>query len=92
MISDTHKVQNVQRPFLNSIFYSRAKGLKSALIFDGIQDALKNDGASLVKKVKGVFGFKIKAKDGKEVFWLVDAKNGNGKVEINSKGAFFLIF
>merc|ERR1711976_578245 len=47
------------------------KDLKSALIFDGIAEALENDGANLVKKVKGIFGFKI--------------KNGSGKVEFNGK-------
>ena len=66
------------------LFYSR--GLKSALIFDGIEEALKNDGASLVKKVKGIFGFKVKDTNGKEHLWIVDAKNGDGKVEFNGKG------
>merc|ERR1712142_409489 len=61
------------------------KDLKSALIFDGIAEALENDGANLVKKVKGIFGFKIKDTAGKEHLWIVDAKNGSGKVEFNGK-------
>merc|ERR1712223_1380198 len=61
------------------------KDLKSALIFDGIAEALENDGANLVKKVKGIFGFKIKDANGKEHLWIVDAKNGSGKVEFNGK-------
>ena len=65
---------------------SYSRGLKSALIFDGIEEALKNDGASLVKKVKGIFGFKVKDTNGKEHLWIVDAKNGDGKVEFNGKG------
>merc|ERR1711973_592014 len=65
------------------------KDLKSALIFDGIAEALENDGANLVKKVKGIFGFKIKDVNGKEHLWIVDAKNGSGKVEFNGKGIFF---
>merc|ERR1712241_53727 len=64
---------------------SATKNFKSTLIFDGIEEALKNDGANLVKKVKGVFGFKVKDSNGNEVVWIVDAKNGSGKVEVNGK-------
>ena len=56
------------------------------MIFDSIEEALKNDGANLVKKVKGIFSFKVKDTNGNEVAWIVDAKNGNGKVEVNGKG------
>merc|ERR1712080_179624 len=61
------------------------RGLKSAMIFDGIAEALESDGANLVKKVKGIFGFKVKDDSGKEHLWIVDAKNGSGKVELNGK-------
>merc|ERR1711953_1470171 len=64
---------------------SATKNFKSTLIFDGIEEALKNDGANLVKKVKGVFAFKVKDSNGNEVVWIVDAKNGSGKVEVNGK-------
>ena len=67
------------------------KDFKSALIFDGIAEALKNDGANLIQKVKGIFGFKVKGPNGNEVLWIVDAKNGSGKVEVNGKGTFFKI-
>ena len=79
------------RSFLFTLFNSYAfdfRDLKSALIFDGIAEALENDGANLVKKVKGIFGFKIKDGNGKEHLWIVDAKNGSGKVEFNGKGIF----
>ena len=66
------------------------KDFKSAVIFDGIADALKNDGANLIQKVKGIFGFKVKGPNGNEVLWIVDAKNGSGKVEVNGKGTHFL--
>merc|ERR1712018_1097887 len=46
---------------------SATKNFKSALIFDGIEEALKNDGANLVKKVKGIFGFKVKDSNGNEL-------------------------
>ena len=56
------------------------------MIFDGIEEALEKDGANLVKKVKGIFGFKVKDTNGKDHLWIVDAKNGSGKVEFNGKG------
>ena len=56
------------------------------MVFDGIAEALKNDGENIVKKVKGVFAFKIKDDNGNEVYWTVDAKNGSGKVELDGKG------
>ena len=57
-------------------------------IFEGIAEALKEDGANLVKKVKGIFGFKVKDTNGNEVLWIVDAKNGSGNVELNGSGKF----
>jgi len=43
------------------------------------------DGATLVKKVKGIFLFKITGSGGTESQWLVDLKNGKGSVK-NSGG------
>merc|ERR1711931_505041 len=63
-----------------------ADGFKSKEIFDTISKALKEDGKTLVGKVKGIYGFKVKGgPDGNEGFWIVDAKNGNGSVEFNGK-------
>lgn len=56
---------------------------KSKAVFDTIADQLNQDGASYVKKIKGVFCFKVK-KDGKEGVWVVDVKNGNGSVKFGS--------
>uniref|UniRef100_A0AAX7T2C8 SCP2 domain-containing protein n=1 Tax=Astatotilapia calliptera TaxID=8154 RepID=A0AAX7T2C8_ASTCA len=39
------------------------------------------EGAQLVKKIGGVFAFKVKdGPGGKEATWIVDVKNGNGSV------------
>ena len=39
------------------------------------------DGEQFVKKIGGIFGFKVKdGPDGKEATWIVDVKNGNGCV------------
>ena len=47
---------------------------------------MKDEGEQLVKKIKGIFAFKVKGQNGKIATWIVDVKNGNGKVELNGKG------
>ncbi len=43
------------------------------------------NGEEFVKKVKGVFCFKVK-KDNKEGVWVVDVKNGKGSVKFDPAG------
>ena len=44
-----------------------------------------------MKKVKGVFCFKVKSKD-KEGTWIVDLKNGSGSVKFDPQGmSLFLL-
>lgn len=43
------------------------------------------DGEAYVKKVKGIIGFRVLGEGGKEVKWIIDAKNGSGSLELNSK-------
>ncbi|XP_076065407.1 sterol carrier protein X-related thiolase [Oratosquilla oratoria] len=60
---------------------SAADDFQSASIFDMIEKALAADGEALVKKVKGIFCFQVKGgPGGSEAKWIVDAKNGSGKV------------
>ena len=77
-------------PALQRITMSTATsvdGFKSKEIFDAISKSLAEDGKTLVGKVKGIYGFKVKGgPDNKEGFWIVDAKNGLGSVEFNGKG------
>ena len=77
-------------PALHRITMSTATsvdGFKSKEIFDAISKSLAEDGKTLVGKVKGIYGFKVKGgPDNKEGFWIVDAKNGLGSVEFNGKG------
>ena len=48
---------------------------------------LQADGPTLVGKVKGIYGFKVKGgPGGAEGFWIVDAKNGSGNVVFNGTG------
>lgn len=43
------------------------------------------DGSNIVKKMKGVFCFKVKGAGGKEGIWIVDAKNGCGSVTFGTQ-------
>lgn len=61
------------------------RDFKSVAIFDTIQSQLKEKGAEYVKKVNGVFCFKVKKGDDVGV-WVVDAKNGNGCVKFDPSG------
>ena len=38
-----------------------------------------------MKRVKGIFCFKVKDANGNLATWIVDAKNGSGKVEFAGK-------
>ncbi|XP_025909803.1 non-specific lipid-transfer protein [Nothoprocta perdicaria] len=60
-------------------------GFKSHLVFKEIEKKLQEEGEQFVKKIGGVFAFKIKdGPDGKEATWIVDVKNGKGSVDVNS--------
>lgn len=63
-----------------------AQGFKATEIFSILEEALRNEGEELVKKIKGIFAFKVKGPQGNTVTWIVDVKNGSGKVELNGKG------
>ncbi|GFR63424.1 non-specific lipid-transfer protein [Elysia marginata] len=80
----SYNMRQIQaRPVSSSV---EAPGFKSSEMFKQIQEALDQDGATIVKKMKGVFCFKVKGSDGKTVNWIVDVKNGNGAVKVNSSG------
>ncbi|XP_074642071.1 sterol carrier protein 2-like [Tubulanus polymorphus] len=59
---------------------------KCAPIFEEIKKGLKQDGANIVKKMKGVFVFKVtNGPNGKDGVWVVDVKNGSGSVTYGGK-------
>lgn len=64
---------------------SSESDFKAKAVFDEVTKALKEDGANLVKKIKGVYCFKVKTNDGKEGVWVVDVKNGTGSVKFDCK-------
>lgn len=60
---------------------SAGDGFKANLIFKEIEKKLEEDGEEFVKKIGGVFAFKVKdGPGGKEATWVVDVKNGKGSV------------
>ncbi|XP_064415889.1 sterol carrier protein 2 [Latimeria chalumnae] len=60
-------------------------GFKAQAVFKEIEKKLKEEGEQFVKKIGGVFAFKVKGgPDGKEASWIVDVKNGKGSVEVDS--------
>jgi len=59
---------------------------KCAAVFKTMKETLEKEGANLVKKVNGVYGFNVKnGPNGEEGTWIVDVKNGNGTVEFGGK-------
>lgn len=51
-----------------------------------LEDAMANDTDNLIEKVRGVYGFKVRnGPDGAEGYWLINAKEGKGKVTYDGK-------
>ncbi|XP_043941388.1 sterol carrier protein 2 [Protopterus annectens] len=56
-------------------------GFKSHAVFKEIEKRLQQEGPQFVKKIGGVFAFKVKdGPGGEEAMWTVDVKNGSGSV------------
>ncbi|EGV97950.1 non-specific lipid-transfer protein [Cricetulus griseus] len=64
---------------------SAGDGFKADLVFKEIEKKLEEEGEQFVKKIGGIFAFKVKdGPGGKEATWVVDVKNGKGSVLPNS--------
>ncbi|XP_036034989.1 non-specific lipid-transfer protein [Onychomys torridus] len=64
---------------------SAGDGFKADLVFKEIEKKLEEEGEQFVKKIGGIFAFKVKdGPGGKEATWVVDVKNGKGSVIPNS--------
>ncbi|XP_072220399.1 sterol carrier protein 2 [Leuresthes tenuis] len=60
---------------------SGLEGFKSYPVFKEIEKHLQQDGEKLVKKIGGVFAFKVKdGPNGRETTWVVNVKHGKGSV------------
>ncbi|XP_026854161.2 non-specific lipid-transfer protein [Electrophorus electricus] len=61
---------------------SGLEGFKVHAVFKEIEKKLKEEGEVYVKKMGGVFAFKVNAgPGGREGLWVVDVKNGKGSVD-----------
>uniref|UniRef100_A0A8C4HBU0 Sterol carrier protein 2 n=1 Tax=Dicentrarchus labrax TaxID=13489 RepID=A0A8C4HBU0_DICLA len=66
---------------------SGLEGFKAYPVFKEIENRLHEDGEQLVKKIGGVFAFKVKdGPGGKEATWVVDVKNDKGSVTSDPGG------
>lgn len=51
-----------------------------------LEEAMENDTDNLIEKVRGIYGFKVKnGPNGAEGYWVINAKEGKGKVSYNGK-------
>lgn len=49
-----------------------------------LEDAMENDSDNLIEKVRGIYGFKVRnGPNGAEGYWVINAKEGKGKVTYN---------
>lgn len=65
--------------------------MESEIRFLGFFFFLLQEGEKLVKKIGGVFAFKVKdGPGGKEATWTVDVKNGQGSVSTDSGQCFYV--
>lgn len=49
-----------------------------------LEDAMENDTDNLIEKVRGIYGFKVRnGPNGSEGYWVINAKEGKGKVTYN---------
>ena len=78
------RVQLAARPAASGV---SADAFKVAEVFERINDGLKIDGETYVKKMNGIFFFKVKNTSGQEGTWLVDCKNGNGSCSFGPAGS-----
>jgi len=59
---------------------------KSKRFFDEIEAKLKEDGASLINKVKATIGFTITLSNNQNILYVIDLKNAPGSVYLNVDG------
>lgn len=51
-----------------------------------LEEAMATDEDKLIEKVRGIYGFKVKnGPNGAEAYWVINAKEGKGKVTYDGK-------
>lgn len=60
---------------------------KASVLFKALEAAMQADEDNLIEKVRGIYAFKVRnGPNGKEGYWIVNAKTDKGSVEFNGKG------
>jgi len=52
-------------------------------LFSILEMAMQEDEDKLIERVRGIYCFKVKNKDGQEGMWIINAKTGKGKITYN---------
>ncbi|KPI99776.1 Non-specific lipid-transfer protein [Papilio xuthus] len=61
-------------------------GFKVAKYMKVLEEAMQTDEENLIEKVRGIYGFKVRnGPSGAEGYWVVNAKDGKGKITYNGK-------
>ncbi|PNF18238.1 Non-specific lipid-transfer protein [Cryptotermes secundus] len=59
---------------------------KASILFKALEAAMQADEDNLIEKVRGIYAFKVRnGPNGKEGYWIVNAKTDKGSVEFNGK-------
>jgi len=59
---------------------------KASILFKALEAAMQTDADNLIERVRGVYAFKVRnGPNGKEGYWIINAKTGKGSVEFNGK-------
>ncbi|KAJ9584698.1 hypothetical protein L9F63_020959 [Diploptera punctata] len=59
---------------------------KASILFKALEAAMQTDDDNLIERVRGVYAFKVRnGPNGKEGYWIINAKTGKGSVEFNGK-------
>ena len=65
---------------------------KSGKFFDEVNAKLKEDGASMVKKINAVIGFQVACANNQTISYVIDMKNASGCVYVNDGSNMYFHF
>lgn len=70
----------------NNVAASNPQDFKVFKYMKILEEAMENDPDNLIEKVRGIYGFKVRnGPAGAEGYWVINAKEGKGKVTYDGK-------
>lgn len=78
----------MKQPSISMSLVSEETGplnFKSTAVFRLLEKAMQEDEQGLAATLKGIYCFKVQNEDGKVGVWILDMKDGKGKVKFNGK-------